>query len=340
MTSWPSSFEIDGTLIGDGSPCYVIAEAGLAHYGSFDRAVELLHAAYESGANAFKTQHYDADKLVSKEEDPEWHARLKKRQLSDAQLRVLARKAEEIGITFLCTAHEASKLPLINELCPAFKIGSGEAGNEPLLRAIASYKKPVILSTGLHSSEQLEQDTETLRVGGASALALLHCVTAYPVDPFDANLHRLNEMRCEPFYPAPFGYSDHTRGSHIALAALACCWRPSIIEKHLCAPGPHPEDAQDWKCSLEPNQFKKFVSDIRDIEHAFSEWKGKPPAPWALKSIACARDLGQAHKLTEADLTLMRPGTGLPWSERGKILGLLTRQRMKSGQFIREKDVM
>ncbi|MGH8760307.1 MAG: N-acetylneuraminate synthase family protein [Burkholderiales bacterium] len=285
-------------------------------------ARRLVKLAAEAKADAFKTQFFDVDALIAKRA-VEWRDRLRSRNLTLAQVRELKKLCDELGLLFMATAHDETRIPWLEELdVPAVKVGSGERNNPAFLKRLASLGKPMIVSTGMYAERDVQEAVEACAAGGCNRLALLHCVTSYPT-PFDeVNLAAMD--RLQDIFPGPVGYSDHTPGSFAVLAAAArgAC----IIEKHITILRDVP-NAQDWKVSAGPEDFAGLVADIRRVEKLIGHGR-KEPAPceaagttWALKSLVAARDLPAGQVLTAADLIAKRPGDGILPNQLERVLG-------------------
>lgn len=314
-------FEIDGRPVGAGAPVYVIAEAGVAHFGSEDKAYRLVDLAAEAGADAVKFQVFDVDEMIS-DTLGEWKARLGPRQLPrEAFVRIQA-YARERGITFFATAHDEPSLAFLASLdVPVFKIGSGEVGNWPFLRRVASHGKPLVFSTGMYRPEQVGEALDALALAGAREVAALHCVTLYPTPPELAALGAIGAMRerCDCIV----GYSDHTRGYHIPLAAVALGAR--VIEKHITLDYDVP-NAQDWKVSCGPEDLGRFIAELREVERALGARDGPTETEaqslaWAAKSLVAASDLPAGTVVEACHLRAKRPGTGVSPADLPSVLG-------------------
>jgi len=316
------TFLIGQRPVGRGCPVYVIAEAGVAHFGSEEKALRLVDLAAESGADAVKFQIFDVTALIAPEL-PAWRKRLGSRQLPyDAFARIKAHCIAR-GIPFLATAHDEPSLEFLSSLdVPAYKVGSGEVGNWPFLKRIGSLGKPVIVSTGMYETGQVDEALNTLAKSGQREVALLHCVTRYPTPPDEAALGNLAVLRQR--FEGVVGYSDHTRGFHIPLAAAAL--GAKVIEKHITLDFDVP-DAQDWKVSCGPADLGTFIAQLRDVEAGLGE---KPTGPseaerenriWATKSLVTVRGISAGAAVTSADLTSKRPGTGVPPSRIDDVIG-------------------
>lgn len=314
---------VDGRNIGSGQPVYVIAEAGVAHFGDLGKAIALVDLAADAGADAFKTQAFVTDSLISARL-PEWRSRLRPKEVGFEFIAKMKEHCDQRGITFLCTAHDPSVLPWLDELqVPAYKIGSGERSNTPFLRDIARLGKPMILSTGMYEEHHLVEAIAAIASEGLDELALLHCVTSYPTPQSQVNLRAMDRMR--EIFSGPVGYSDHTEGHRVVLAAVA--HEAKIVEKHITLDFDVP-NAQDWKVSCGPSDFSAFVRKIREVEAVL----GRPvkevqpceqaALEWALKSLVAACDLPAGIFLKPEHLLSKRPGIGLPPSRQKELLGM------------------
>lgn len=238
--------------IGDGR-CFVVAEAALEHGGSAMRAFDLIDAAKEAGADAVKFQTFRADELGA--------PHLAKYELKPQDWPLLADYATTRGITFFSTPFDCESVDLLDPLVPCFKIASGEITNERLLRHVASKGKPVILSTGMATMEEIRAALRWID----ESVVILHCTSAYPAPPEEANLKAMTAMR-QRAGVYHYGLSDHTLGWEIPLAAVAL--GAAVIEKHLTLPtGGGPDHAM----SLRPDEFGSMVRRIRMVEAALGD---------------------------------------------------------------------
>lgn len=319
---YKEQFNIGNRLIGHGATVYVIAEAGVAHFGDHAKALALVDLAADGGADAFKTQAFTTDSLIS-ERLPEWRSRLRPKEVGFDFIAKMKERCDMRGITFLCTAHDPSVLPWLDKLdVPAYKIGSGERGNTPFLRELARRGKPMILSTGMYEETHVYQALDAIASVGNKELALLHCVTSYPTPLDQVNLRAMDRLRA--LFPGPVGYSDHTQGHHVVLAAVA--HGAAIVEKHITLDF-NVQDAQDWKVSCGPDDFAEFVQKIRDVETALGrpikqvQPCEKAALNWALKSLVAATDLPPGTVLTAEHLLAKRPGDGISPNQQEIIIG-------------------
>lgn len=319
---FPDHFRIGNRPIGRGAPVFVIAEAGVAHFGALERAFELLRMAVAARADCFKIQIFDVEALFAAEL-PEWRDRLRPRNLSFEEVRRLKEACDREGLLFTATAHDATRIQWLLDLAlPVLKIGSGERNNTGFIGELARLGKPIILSTGMYRDADVVEAAETCARAGCRELALLHCVSSYPTPDSDVNLAAMD--RLADLFSGPVGYSDHTPDHLASIAAVARGAR--IIEKHITVLRDVP-NAQDWKVSCGPEDFPAFVESLRRVETMIGRRAKEPTASertalsWALKSLVAARPLAGGHVLEADDVTAKRPGTGIPPNRLGELIG-------------------
>jgi N,N'-diacetyllegionaminate synthase len=316
----------------------IIAEAGVNHNGDIILAKKLIDAAADAGVDFVKFQTFKADKLVSpnakkasyqnknmNDGDDSQYNMLKKLELSHEDHLELISYCNQKKISFFSTAFDSEGVEYLNELgLPLFKIPSGEITNYPYLKAIARCNKPVIMSTGMCSEDDIKQAIEVLLKYGAKKelISILHCNTEYPTPMEDVNLKAM--LTIKDVFNVEVGYSDHTLGIEVPIAAVAL--GAKIIEKHFTLdrnlPGP------DHVASLEPDELKQMVKSIRNIELAMSGDGIKTPSESEQKNIAIARkslhltkNLSKGHIISDADLIPLRPGDGISSMEWENIVG-------------------
>lgn len=342
-----SPVDIGGRLVGPGQPCFLVAEAGVNHNGSVELARRLVDAAADAGADAVKFQTFVASRLVTAEAPKAEYQRqgtepgesqyemLRRLELSADAHRVLSGHAAARGILFLSTPFDGESADLLEELgVPAFKIASGELTNVPFLAHVARKGRPMIMSTGMASLEEVDAAVRVIREAGNPALVLLHCVSNYPADPADANLRALATMAGA--FSVPVGYSDHTLGTQVALAAVAL--GACVVEKHLTLdrtlPGP------DHRSSLEPAEFGALVSGVRVVERALGDGCKRPAASEAAiaavarRSLVAAVDIPEGAILTGARIAVRRPGTGLPPGMLAQVVGRRAKRDIPVGTLL------
>ncbi len=329
------------------SDTFIIAEAGVNHDGSVERALELIDAAKSAGADAVKFQTFKAGLLATPSAPKAAYQQrttsaaesqlqmLQRLQLDEAAHRKLMQHCVDVGIQFISSPFDLSSVDLLATLgIPQFKIPSGEITNYPLLKKIAGTAKPVILSTGMSTLGEVEEAVHVLQTGGATQISLLHCVTEYPAPFEQINLRAMQTLKTA--FHLPVGYSDHTLGTEISIAAVAL--GAEIIEKHLTIertlPGP------DHSSSLQPPEFAQMVTGIRQVELALGNGI-KAPVPCefpnmavARKSIVANHPLPAGHRLTHNDLDISRPGSGLAPKFLPSLLGRTLRVAVDVGTTI------
>jgi N,N'-diacetyllegionaminate synthase len=318
------------------SAVYVIAEAGVNHNGSLELAADLVRAAKAAGADSVKFQAFSADALATRaagkaayqakatgEDEPQLDM-LRKLELDEsAHLRLQGLCAEE-GIDFLSSAFDLESVAMLGRLGLAMhKIPSGEITNLPYLRAVAALGTPIMLSTGMAEMSEVGDALNELVAAGTPRrlITVLHCSTEYPAPYEDVNLLAMVSIRDE--FGVAVGYSDHTEGITVPVAAVALGAR--VIEKHLTLdrglPGP------DHAASLEPAQFAEMVSAIRDVETALGDGVKRPfPAELAnrdvvRKSIVASRPIATGEVLSAENLTTKRPGSGMSPMRWDEVMG-------------------
>ncbi len=329
--------------IGEGCPAYLIAEMSANHAGSLERAKEIVHAAKESGANCIKIQTYTPDtltidcsnryfqvgngtwegenlyKLYGKGYTPwEWQADLKA-------------EAEKVGIDFLSTPFDRTSVDFLEELGLQFyKIASFEMIDLLLVEYVASKGKPVIMSTGMGTLEEIREAVEAVRKTGNGQLALLRCSSAYPADPAQMHLSTIQDMKKR--FGLPVGLSDHSLGSMSAVAAVAL--GAKIVEKHFCIS--REIENPDASFSMTPQEYKAMVRDIRTVEEAIGEpaYGVSPQEESSMvfrRSIFAVRDIAAGERLTPDNVRIIRPGYGLKPKYYRDIIGMRTDRALERG---------
>jgi N-acetylneuraminate synthase/N,N'-diacetyllegionaminate synthase len=313
---------------------YIIAEAGVNHNGKLDLALKLCDAAKEAGVDAVKFQTWKTENIVTAQarqaayqtentgvEESQFDM-LKKLELSYDHFRYIQDYCKKIGIDFLSTPDEEESLAFLVSLgLPFIKVGSGEVTNIPYLRKIASCGKPVILSTGMSTLAQVAIAYDTLLKAGAPKVSLLHCTTNYPCPYDEVNLRAMQTLK--DAFKCQVGYSDHTMGTEIPVAAVAM--GAEIIEKHFTLD--RTMEGPDQKASLEPAELKLMVEQIRHIEVAMGDGIKRPNkseaenAKVVQKSILAKRPIKMGEKLTEEMLTVKRAGAGISASLWDNVIG-------------------
>lgn len=347
MDSVVNAVRIHNRLIGPGHPCFVIAEAGVNHNGSLPLAHQLVDAAVAAGADAVKFQTFVADRLVTptarkaayqKEAVGDSESQfdmLRRLELSPDAHREISKQCVARGILFLSTPFDEASADFLEDLgVAAFKLPSGELTNLPFLEHVGRKGKPIILSTGMATLEEVRAALDTVLHVHCQEVVLLHCVSCYPAAPEDANLRAMDTMFGA--FQRPIGYSDHTLGVEVAWAAVArgAC----VIEKHFTLD--RKLSGPDHRASLEPPELSAMVKGIRTIEHALGNGAKMPVAAEAevaevaRKSIVAATHIPAGATLTRDMLTMRRPGTGLRPGLLDSLLGRRTSCEIPPGSLL------
>lgn len=326
---------------------FIIAEAGVNHNGDLNMAKKLIDKASEAGADAIKFQSFKAKNLVTKNAEKAQYQKqttdkkenqfqmLDKLELSYENHEKLIRHCKEKNIMFLSSAFDLESIDLLDELnIEMFKIPSGEITNLPYLKKIASLNKKVILSTGMSTLGEIESALNILDENGSSDITLLHCNTEYPTPMEDVNLKAMNTIK--DAFKVGVGYSDHTLGIEMPIAAVALGAR--VIEKHFTLD--KTMDGPDHKASLEPDELKLMVESIRNIEKALGDGIKKPTnselknKSMARKSIVARKNIKKGEILSEDNLYVKRPGIGISPMRWNEILGQESKRDFKEDELI------
>jgi N,N'-diacetyllegionaminate synthase len=342
--------KIGERTITDGAPPFLIAEAGVNHNGSPEMAQRLVEAAAEAGADAIKFQTFSAEALATSDAPL---AEYQKRSSSGSQLEMLralelpkeglrsARdRALELGIIFLSTPFDLDSVQVLADLdVPAYKVGSGDLTNLILLRAVASQGRPMIVSTGMATLPEVDAAVAAVREAGNPPLILLHCTSAYPAAPADANLRAMATLRER--FGVPVGYSDHTHGLATAIAAAAL--GAAVIEKHMTLdrslPGP------DHAASLEPGEMADLAASLRDAYAALGDGRKLPrrdeedTARVARRSLVVARPVQAGMVIAAADLDARRPAGGISPMRLDEVVGRRAARDLRPGALLQVEDV-
>lgn len=337
---------IGSRAVGAGHPCFIVAEAGVNHGGSVDAACQLVEAAADAGADAVKFQAFVADHLATP-----WAPRaayqqhaagahtqrdmLRQLEFSAAAHHQAASVAGRLGLLFLSTPFDEVCADMLEEIgVPAFKVSSGDLTNLGLLRHVARKGKPLIVSTGMATLGEVDDAVSAIAGAGGDEIVLMHCTSTYPAEPLDVNLRAITTL--SRVFERPCGYSDHTRGHDVTVAAVAL--GACIIEKHLtldrAAPGP------DHASSLDPVEFAAMVRAIRTVEAALGDGRKVPAsterevARVVRRSLVAAHGIPEGGVLDEKAVTLSRPGTGLPPRAREAVVGRRARVDIPAGALI------
>lgn len=349
-------------LPADGLP-FVIAEVGVNHENDIERAGRMIRQIAAAGGGAAKFQTYRADKLASRFSPAYWD---RGKEPTDSQFklfqkydrfgadeyRALAQTCRESGVVFLSTPFDLEAVEFLAPLMPAFKVASADITNLPLLEAVASYHKPVILSTGASTMAETRTAAEFLERHGAASVSLLHCVLSYPTDPKDANLRVIATLNRE-FPGHVVGYSDHVPPDPaMRTLTLAYALGARIIEKHFTddktLPGNdhyHAMDEADLRVAVEAFKHSRALlgDGVKNVSSAETDAR-----TYARRSLVAARGLAKGHALGKADLEIKRPGTGMPTTVLDQVMGrkltrdvaedeILTFDHIEGGDLLRRE---
>lgn len=381
--------KIQNKNIGDDNPCFVIAEAGVNHNGNLELAKKLVDAAKTAGVDAVKFQTFKSEEIVTPDaqqakyqaenirtsslrsknlglfrdggKKESQYTMLKRLELSYNDFRELKNYCDEAGIMFLSTPHSCKDdVDLVAELCPAIKVGSGDLTNLPILKYMVEKNLPIILSTGMASMEEIREGVDAI-LPINQQLILLHCTTNYPTELNEVNLKAMQAIEQE--FNLPTGYSDHTEGINVSLAAVAM--GACMIEKHFTLD--RTMEGSDHKASLEPDELKQLVDGIRNIEYRMqdrtqeriangenkekiveelniAETMGdglKKPNPSeievakiARKSVVAAININAGEIISENMLKIKRPGIGILPKFLNEIIGKKAKENILKDELI------
>jgi len=328
----------------------IIAEAGVNHNGDFDLAKKLIDKAVEGGADIVKFQTCKAENVISRYADKAEYQKVTTGE-ADSQLEMvrklmltyeeygqLKKYCDEKGIEFLSTAFDLPSVDYLHSIgMKRWKIPSGEITNLPLLIKIAKLHEPIIMSTGMSELSEVADAVKALKENGAEDITLLHCTTEYPAPYEDVNLKAMETMK--EAFGLPVGYSDHTKGLEIPVAAVAM--GACVIEKHFTLD--RNMEGPDHKASIEPDELKSMVDQIRHVESAIGNGEKKVSASEAKnkdiarKSIIAKTAIAKGDVFSEDNVTTKRPGSGINPMRWFELLGKTAKHDYQEDYLI-EKD--
>lgn len=326
---------------------YIIAEAGVNHNGSLELAKKLVDKAKEAGADCIKFQTFVTKNITTKsasqaeyqekntKKKESQYEMLSKLELSFQDFHELNEYCKEKEIEFLSTGFDFDSIDFLDELgMSTWKIPSGDITNLPYLVKIAKLNKPVILSTGMSTMDDIQAALHALKENGAGPITVLHCTTEYPAPYEEVNLAAMKTIEKE--FQVPVGYSDHTKGIEIPIAAVAM--GATVIEKHFTLD--RSMEGPDHKASLEPSELKEMVSSIRNVEVAIGNPEKKPASSEeknmkiARKSIVANHSIRKGELFTEENLTVKRPGSGVSPMKWFDIIGEKANRNYEEDELI------
>ncbi|TDP26384.1 N-acetylneuraminate synthase [Halanaerobium congolense] len=326
---------------------FIIAEAGVNHNGSLETAKKLIDAAVDADVDAVKFQTFSADRLVTKnapkadyqnkttDKNESQYDMLKKLELTYEEHKILKKYCQENDILFMSTPFDFESVDLLEKLgVEIYKVGSSDTNNLPLLKYIAEKDKPIILSTGMSTLTEVSEAVDTISSTGNNDLSLLHCVSNYPAQYENVNLNAMNTMKTA--FDLEVGYSDHTPGIEVPIAVVAM--GAKVIEKHFTLD--KDMEGPDHKASLNPEELKKMVKAIRNIEVALGS-STKKPAPnekenlkTVRKSLVINKNKEIGEQIFSEDIDIKRPGTGIAPKYKDIIIGMELVKKVKEDQIL------
>lgn len=331
---------------------FIIAEAGVNHNGSIELAKQLIDVAADAGADAVKFQTFKADGVVTKNatraiyqirnlgEDETQQEMLSRYELRYDDFIILKEYCDEKGIIFLSTPHSEDAIDFLEDLVPAYKFGSGDLTNIPILEYTARKGKPMILGTGMATMDEIKEALRAIYNQGNKDVVMLHCTSNYPCPLEEVNLRAIQTMQRE--LDCPVGYSDHTLGIIVSIMAVAM--GACIIEKHFTLdrnlPGP------DHKASLEPNELREMVNAVRSAEKALGSGLKIPTdseretMKVARKSVVAKVDVQKGVIIKREMLVIKRPGIGIEPKNIDKIIGKKSKRDIKEDTLINWSDLI
>jgi N,N'-diacetyllegionaminate synthase len=340
---------VDHRIIGTGSKAFVIAEIGINHDGSVSQAEKLIDAAADAGADAVKFQSFRVDRMLIPSRDQYGHQMnrsesayqmLRRCELNWADQEKLKHHADRRGVMFMSTPFDEESADFLESLgVPVFKIASSDITHVPLLRHVASKRKPILLSTGMSFLSEVADAVWTLKSSGAQYIVLMHCVSAYPTRPQKMNLRAIQTLRS--YFEMPVGLSDHSEGILFSLIAVAL--GAVVIEKHFTldktAAGP------DHKASMDPEDLRTLIANLRDVEACLGDGRKRPADVeeenrlLSRRSIVAAVDIRANETITPWMLSFKRPGTGLEPRHWEKIIGMSARRNVEKDTILQWEDL-
>ncbi len=347
----PAQIKIAGRAVGADQPPYIVAELSANHGGSIDRALAVLEAAKAAGADAVKLQTYTADTITINHDGPDfrihgglWDGRQLYELYEEAHTpwdwhAALFAKGRELGIPVFSTPFDDSAVEFLEGFDPpAYKIASFELIDLPLVRRVAKTGKPVIMSTGMASPEEITESVEAFRAANGGDLILLHCVSGYPTPVEQSNLRRITALATD--FGCPVGLSDHTLGVEVAIAsvALGAC----LIEKHFTLR--RADGGPDSAFSLEPDELRALVHGAKASFEALGTGASaraevEKPNMVFRRSIYVVRDIGLGETFTNENIRIIRPGYGLAPRELPKVLGRKARRALARGTALKSDAI-
>ena len=343
--------EINGRIIGDGHPAYIIAEMSANHAGSMERALELIHAAKDAGADCVKIQTYTADTMTIdchneyfQIEKGTWEGEnlyglYQKAYTPWEWQEQLRDEAAKVGIDFLSTPFDPLSVAFLEELGVHFyKIASFELVDIPLLEWVAAKNKPIVMSTGMGTLEEIQEAVDAIYSTGNRQLALMKCSSAYPAKPEEMNLRTIQDLKER--FGVPVGLSDHSMGAFGAATAVAM--GANLIEKHFCIS--RAVKNPDAVFSMEPQEFRQMVEQVREVEQAmgtvcYGITSQEESNACFRRSLFVVQDIAAGEMLTPENIRSIRPAYGLKPKHYQEVLGRTAKRALKRGTPLSFEDL-
>lgn len=335
-----NQIQIANKTIGEDSPTFVIAEAGVNHNGSVEIAKNLIDAAKEVGADAVKFQTFKTENLVSKSMK-DFFEMVKKLELQENELKELIKYAKKKDIVLFSTPTDIESVDLLDDLnLPAFKIASGDLTFLPLIKHAASKKRPLILSTGMSYLCEIEEALNSVYQTNNKNIILMHCVASYPAPIEETNLNVMKTLKNA--FNLPVGFSDHTPGYLVPI--IAASMGATVIEKHFTLD--KTMEGPDHKASADIKDFKKIVEGIRTLEKAKGSTIKRPVNSESemkinfRKSLTSKEDLAKNSIITEKNIAIKRPGDGIPPKYIDCVIGKKIKKDLKTDETIKWDSII
>ena len=343
--------ENNGRIIGDGHPAYIIAEMSANHAGSMERALELIHAAKDAGADCVKIQTYTADTMTIdchneyfQIEKGTWEGEnlyglYQKAYTPWEWQEQLRDEAAKVGIDFLSTPFDPLSVAFLEELGVHFyKIASFELVDIPLLECVAAKNKPIVMSTGMGTLEEIQEAVDAIYSTGNRQLALMKCSSAYPAKPEEMNLRTIQDLKER--FGVPVGLSDHSMGAFSAATAVAM--GANLIEKHFCIS--RAVKNPDAVFSMEPQEFRQMVEQVREVEQAmgtvcYGITSQEESNACFRRSLFVVQDIAAGEMLTPENIRSIRPAYGLKPKHYQEVLGRTAKRALKRGTPLSFEDL-
>jgi pseudaminic acid synthase len=347
-----NTISINGRKIGDGNPAYIIAEMSANHAGSLERAIEMIHVAKESGADCVKIQTYTPDTMTidchnqyfdiekGTWEGENLYSLYQKAYTPWEWQDKLMAEASKVGIDFLSTPFDNTSVDFLENIGMEFyKIASFELVDIPFLEYVASKNKPIIMSTGMASLDEINEAVEAIYSTGNRQLALMKCSSAYPAKSEEMNLSTIMDMK--KLFGIPIGLSDHSMGAFSATTSVAI--GANIIEKHFCIS--RAIKNPDSTFSMEPDEFKNMVSQVREVEMALGKVsygvsKQEETNACFRRSLFVVSDIAKGETLTPDNIRSIRPAYGLKPKYYKEVLGRRASHDLKRGTHLTFEDLL